>query len=176
MACGGFHTAVLSNAGELFTFGSSEEYQLGHGDDEDQEEPVMVTPDSGNMLGAEHIVSVECGPSCTAVVTLSGQVYEWGNCRGHLIEEPTPLGAAFGDVTPPAELSDRLAISCGLGDQHCAVLAVGEPGAYHRKPHGRCWRLGCILPSVPATIVRTGELYMPYLLRAISMSTYPHSF
>ena len=26
-----------------------------------------------------------------------------------------------------------------------------------RNPHGHCWDLGCILPRVPAMIVRTGE-------------------
>ena len=31
IACGGFHTAVLTNAGECYTFGDGSQYQLGHG-------------------------------------------------------------------------------------------------------------------------------------------------
>ena len=65
------------------------------------------------------------------MVTLSGQVYEWGNCREHSIEYPTPLGAGLKSHSPPPELRNAMTISVGLGDQHCAVLAVGEPGAYH---------------------------------------------
>jgi alpha-tubulin suppressor-like RCC1 family protein len=47
VACGGFHTAVLCNGGELYTFGDGSAYQLGHGDDEDQEEPVLLTAPEG---------------------------------------------------------------------------------------------------------------------------------
>jgi alpha-tubulin suppressor-like RCC1 family protein len=132
VACGGFHTAVLCNGGELYTFGDGREYQLGHGDNEDQEEPTLLAPPEGSVLAHEHIVSVECGQWCTAAVCLSGQIYEWGSCREQSITSPTPLGAAPGDHTPPPELQGRLSVSVGLGDQHCAVLCVAEPGAYHR--------------------------------------------
>jgi len=76
-------------------------------------------------------------------------------------------------------------------EERTPAIGRSKDGFDSGKTHDYCWHLGCILPRVPAMIVRTGMVIGTakepvvdeeagethwYLLRAISMSTYPHSF
>lgn len=42
VACGGAHSAAITTAGELFTWGKGRYGRLGHGDSEDQLKPKLV--------------------------------------------------------------------------------------------------------------------------------------
>ena len=42
VACGGLHTAALSQDGQLFTFGLGKDGRLGHGNERDQLAPKLV--------------------------------------------------------------------------------------------------------------------------------------
>lgn len=45
IACGGAHSAAISAAGELYTWGKGRYGRLGHGDSEDQLRPKLVSRD-----------------------------------------------------------------------------------------------------------------------------------
>lgn len=46
VACGGAHSACITAAGQLYTWGKGRYGRLGHGDSEDQLVPKLVSPHS----------------------------------------------------------------------------------------------------------------------------------
>lgn len=73
IACGGFHTAVVTDDGKVYTFGGGEHGQLGHGDKFNRVVPTLV-----QALENEHISQITCGWSHTVVLTPRG-VCSFGN-------------------------------------------------------------------------------------------------
>ncbi len=66
------HGAIVTGKGALFTYGSGQQSQLGHGVKEEWVElPKLVT-------GVDRVVQVACGRSHTLVLTESGEVYAFG--------------------------------------------------------------------------------------------------
>lgn len=74
VACGGFHTAVITEDGRMFTFGGGEHGQLGHGDKVNKVKPTLV-----QALDSFTIVQITCGWSHSVALTNKGKVYTWGN-------------------------------------------------------------------------------------------------
>lgn len=74
VACGGFHSAATSEAGQLFTWGGGEHGQLGHGDKVNKTAPYPVSALSDQVL-----TMITCGWSHTVALTDAGTVYTWGN-------------------------------------------------------------------------------------------------
>ncbi len=74
IACGGFHTAAISDNGELFTWGGGEHGQLGHGNKENQTRPTLV-----EYLAGTRLSQVTCGWSHTVALTDQGGVWSFGN-------------------------------------------------------------------------------------------------
>ena len=77
-AAGGGHTAVVTHAGVLFTFGSGSCGQLGLGSNLDSSEPSQVQ----GALKGEEVAAVACGEEFTVAITAERGVYVWGlnNC------------------------------------------------------------------------------------------------
>lgn len=97
LACGAFHSAALTERGTVYTWGSSVNGQLGHGDRKDVVEPrcvegLRVSPSSAASSTAVSasserssdlfVVQIACGSSFTAVLTDDATVYTWG-CGNH---------------------------------------------------------------------------------------------
>ncbi|KAG9416335.1 hypothetical protein AC1031_000736 [Aphanomyces cochlioides] len=74
VACGGFHTAAVTESGEIYTWGGGEHGQLGHGDKVNKTIPSLV-----EKLRTKIIVEITCGWSHTVALTSTGEVYTWGN-------------------------------------------------------------------------------------------------
>ncbi|EQC36786.1 hypothetical protein SDRG_05620 [Saprolegnia diclina VS20] len=74
VACGGFHTAAVTDTGEIFTWGGGEHGQLGHGDKVNKTIPSLV-----KHLADKVVVQITCGWSHTVALTENGEVYTWGN-------------------------------------------------------------------------------------------------
>jgi len=80
VACGRAHAALLSERGEIFTFGEGSRGQLGHGVLEGTEQPCLVE----GLTGLE-VTMVGCGGWHSAAVTRDGDLYTWGwNNTGQL--------------------------------------------------------------------------------------------
>lgn len=81
VACGVNHAIALTNNGELYTWGSHSEGQLGLGPDIKNE----LKPKLISSLAAVPITFVACGGYHTIVITKSGAVFGWGkNTFGQL--------------------------------------------------------------------------------------------
>lgn len=74
VACGGFHTAAVTESGEVYTWGGGEHGQLGHGDKVNKTVPTLV-----ESLKDKMVVQITCGWSHTVALTDDGEVYTWGN-------------------------------------------------------------------------------------------------
>ncbi|CAH1436069.1 unnamed protein product [Lactuca virosa] len=76
IACGGRHAALVSKQGEIFSWGEESTGRLGHGVDSDVLHPKLI-----DSLSNTNIELVACGEYHTCAVTLSGDLYTWGD--GH---------------------------------------------------------------------------------------------
>ncbi|GMH01708.1 hypothetical protein Nepgr_003547 [Nepenthes gracilis] len=76
IACGSHHVAVLTSKSEVYTWGMGTNGQLGHGDNDHQNEPTFV-----NSLKDKQVKSVVCGSNFTAVICL----HKWLSCADNSI-------------------------------------------------------------------------------------------
>ena len=70
--CGLEHTVGLTKYGEVFTWGSNDNGQLGHGDMLSREIPTKVAG-----LGGLVIAEIACGGYYTAALTDKGEIFIW---------------------------------------------------------------------------------------------------
>jgi alpha-tubulin suppressor-like RCC1 family protein len=138
-AAGRAHTAVVTEAGIVFTWGSGFGGQLGHGDVEDRTVPTAIPRESFRGSGATLIA---CGRDYTAAVVHDGALFAWGN------NPEGVLGLGYGDCDRhvPALVVDRK----GLGGSNCVLVACGvahsaavsEDGSLYTWGLGEHGRLG----------------------------------
>ena len=74
LSCGGFHTAVVTEDGHLYTFGGGEHGQLGHNDRVNKVKPTFV-----EALDGIFVSQITCGWSHSVALTSKGKIYTWGN-------------------------------------------------------------------------------------------------
>jgi len=74
IACGGFHTAVVTEDGKMYTFGGGEHGQLGHGDKVNKVRPTAV-----QALEGLFVSQITCGWSHSVALSSRGTIYTWGN-------------------------------------------------------------------------------------------------
>ncbi|KAG9154734.1 hypothetical protein Leryth_014229 [Lithospermum erythrorhizon] len=128
VSCGFWHSAAIvedspmleSSGGslgrKLFTWGSGDEGQLGHGDNESRLVPYRVA-----RLNESSLLQVACGHNLTVALTASGQVYAMGST------DYGKLGNPESDGKLPAKVQGKIKnviieeISCG--SHHVAVLS-----------------------------------------------------
>ena len=74
MACGAEHTVCLTEDGGVFSFGSGQYGQLGHGSKSDEQNPRQII----ELMGTE-VSQIACGKKHTlAFVPTRGRVYAFG--------------------------------------------------------------------------------------------------
>ncbi|KAF9591637.1 hypothetical protein IFM89_005218 [Coptis chinensis] len=74
IACGGRHAVLVTKQGEIFSWGEESGGRLGHGVDSDVSHPKLI-----DALGNTNIELLACGEYHTCAVTLSGDLYSWGD-------------------------------------------------------------------------------------------------
>ncbi|GMH22288.1 hypothetical protein Nepgr_024131 [Nepenthes gracilis] len=74
IACGVRHAALVTRQGEVFTWGEESGGRLGHGVGKNVLLPRLVEP-----LAAYNFDLVACGEFHTCAVTMSGELYSWGD-------------------------------------------------------------------------------------------------
>lgn len=74
VSCGGFHTAVVTEDGRLYTFGGGEHGQLGHNDRVNKVKPTFV-----EALDGIFVSQITCGWSHSVALTSKGRIFTWGN-------------------------------------------------------------------------------------------------
>ena len=86
MACGGKHTLLLDDRGQVWALGCGKYGQLGHGDTYDLDEPQCVWPlQDGAGEPKCSAIQVAAGTSHSMMCDSSGRVWSWGlNSNGQL--------------------------------------------------------------------------------------------
>lgn len=74
IACGGRHAVLVTKKGEIFSWGEESGGRLGHGIEADIPHPKLI-----DTLSGMSIESVACGEYHTCAVTVTGDLYTWGN-------------------------------------------------------------------------------------------------
>ncbi|XP_071696120.1 PH, RCC1 and FYVE domains-containing protein 1-like [Rutidosis leptorrhynchoides] len=74
IACGVRHAALVTRQGEVFTWGEESGGRLGHGFENDMTQPRLV-----ESLAVCNVDIVACGEFHTCAVTMSGELYTWGD-------------------------------------------------------------------------------------------------
>ncbi|KAB2606257.1 E3 ubiquitin-protein ligase HERC2-like [Pyrus ussuriensis x Pyrus communis] len=118
IACGGRHAALVTKQGEIFSWGEESGGRLGHGVDVDVLQPKLI-----DALSNINIELVACGEYHTCAVTLSGDLYTWGDGtynfgllgHGNEVSHWVPKR-----VNGPLEAVHVSSISCG--PWHTAVV------------------------------------------------------
>lgn len=72
IATGDSHTLLLTDYGDVYTFGRGSEGQLGHAQRSDEINPRLVS-----ALRHETVQAIACGSSTSYAVTTSGKIYQW---------------------------------------------------------------------------------------------------
>ncbi|XP_073006972.1 ultraviolet-B receptor UVR8 isoform X1 [Typha latifolia] len=154
IACGAFHTAVLTHEktyeknieSKCWTFGLGENGQLAHGTtiSSCKPEPVNGLPHDA------FLVSLDCGLFHTAVVSSSGEVWCWGMEKGlGLCPDASYTGTDAGDALYPLRMQSPetngpnftgpVQVACGAAH---TVLVSGEGYRVWAWGRGRCGVLG----------------------------------
>ncbi|XP_043927990.1 E3 ubiquitin-protein ligase HERC2 [Protopterus annectens] len=137
IAAGGAHSACITAAGELYTWGKGRYGRLGHGDSEDQLKPKLV-----EALQGYHVIDVACGSGDAQTLCLSDDdtVWSWGD------GDYGKLGRGGSDGCKVPMKIDSLAglgvmkVECGSQfsvalTKSGSVYTWGK-GDYHRLGHG----------------------------------------
>ncbi|XP_056846776.1 PH, RCC1 and FYVE domains-containing protein 1 isoform X2 [Raphanus sativus] len=131
IACGPYHTAVVTSAGQLFTFGDGTFGVLGHGDRKS-----VFTPREVDSLKGLRTVRAACGVWHTAAIVevmvgsssssncSSGKLFTWGDgdkCRlGHGNKEPKLVPTCVAALVEPSFCQ----VACG----HSLTVALTTSG------------------------------------------------
>ncbi|KAL8533851.1 hypothetical protein ACS0TY_010034 [Phlomoides rotata] len=141
IACGRKHAVLVTKQGEIYSWGEEAGGRLGHGVEADVFHPKLI-----ETLSGKSIEMVACGDYHTCAVTLSGDLYTWGdgsfNCSllGHGSEASHWVPKKVGG---PIEGLQVTSVSCG--PWHTALLtSAGQlftfgDGTFGALGHGdRC--------------------------------------
>lgn len=139
LSCGARHSALVSSAGELYTWGAGSDGRLGHGDTATRWVPTRVA-----SLGGVRRVS--CGPHHTVAVDAHGDLFTWGRNDG----------GALGHG-PPKDLPFPLRVE-SLASRHVAAASVvcGPRATLVVDESGRLWGAG-----QPPPAGRGGQVPLP---------------
>lgn len=119
IACGGKHAAVVTRQGEVFCWGEEKSGRLGHKVNMDVPYPKIVE----SLVGV-HVESIACGEYQTCAVTLSGEIYMWGESGesvGHLGNGKNKSWWLPRRVLGPLEGICISSVACG--EWHTAVVS-----------------------------------------------------
>ena len=149
VSCGDFMTAVLTDQGLVFTWGSGASGCLGHGDTRDQSQPHLLE----SLLG-QQVCRLACGSAHVLAATAAGNLFSWGrpdDGRLGLMPE-TPIDAGWPVCSPkkvPLQYSSVVPKSLVAGPDCSAVLL--ESGRTLLCGSNRSTKLGLVAPVSGAT-------------------------
>ncbi|XP_027445120.1 RCC1 and BTB domain-containing protein 2 isoform X3 [Zalophus californianus] len=132
VACGSYHSLVLTSDGEVFAWGYNNSGQVGSGSTANQPIPRRVM----GCLQNKVVVNIACGQMCSMAVVNTGEVYVWGyNGNGQL-----GLGSSGNQPTPCriAALQGIRVQRVACGYAHTLVLTdEGQVYAWGANSYGQ---------------------------------------
>jgi alpha-tubulin suppressor-like RCC1 family protein len=137
VATGGYHTAMVTEVGDLLMCGRGMYGRLGLGDERDRATPTLV---ARAVFDGEAVLMVACGDAHTAVATEGGGVYTFGNGEvgqlGHGDEENQLAPRRV----PAAAFNDERIVMVAAGGSH--TVALSEAGHVFTWGDGGVGQLG----------------------------------
>jgi len=140
IACGGGHCLALTRAGELLTWGSGRQGQLGHGDDADAPSPRPIQMGRAGL----RFVSIAAGHAHSAATCSRFHLFTWGDGGdgrlGHDASEPRRR-------TAPTELGAPRAceVAAGITDTQLGLSDSWRAPALGERHSGGLTRDGAVL-------------------------------
>jgi len=136
VAAGGLHSAVVTESGDLYTWGDGRYSQLGHTQDGFVNQPVpkLVQALSSRVFA----VQVTCGHGHTVALTKTGELMSWGWSK----HGQTGLGTTKTKVVYPTKVQppDRNVVftQVAAGDRHTIALTdKGHVYSFGNAEHGQ---------------------------------------
>eukprot|EP00026_Physarum_polycephalum_P001398 Phypoly_transcript_01399.p1 GENE.Phypoly_transcript_01399~~Phypoly_transcript_01399.p1 ORF type:complete len:917 (+),score=105.43 Phypoly_transcript_01399:210-2960(+) len=118
VAAGDNFSIVCTEGGEVWTWGEGSGGKLGHGDQKDQREPMLVAG-----LKGKHIIQVAAGEKHSVALSKDGEVYSWGsNTNSELGVEGNPLKCQPGALV---NLTNVAQITC-VKSSNFAITKDGD--------------------------------------------------
>ena len=133
VSCGGDHTIVLSENGNVYAFGQSTNGQLGLGTRTlETFVPLKISPlseiSNNDNQTNNRIVYISCGENHTAVVSSSGQLFTFGDGRhGKLCLDIETLSNHYSPVISTRFQGEYRVLSAHCGGCHTMVVAQPIP-------------------------------------------------
>ncbi len=148
IACGGWHSVAISEAGEVFAWGRGEYGRLGLGD---KSGASKLRPTKVEGLDGHCVVEASCGGTHTLVVTDEGRIFVWG--RGSFGRlgtgnEQNHFGPV--EVELPGGPDRWWVITAAAGGRHSMCLAVPDNGDIGERLLGDSWERRSVEMSVPS--------------------------
>ncbi|CAH0554472.1 unnamed protein product [Brassicogethes aeneus] len=116
--CGREHCLLLTKKGDIYSFGRGSRGQLGHGNLDDLENPLLL-----NALAGIKITQISCGDWHSCAVSDTGDLYVWGwNSNGQLGLKKSDMVAVSSTpclVDFPGEVN---VATLACGSRHTVVL------------------------------------------------------
>lgn len=122
ISLGGKHAALVTKQGEVFCWGEANKGKLGHKVNMDESCPKLV-----ESLSTVHVKSVISGEHQTCAVTLSGDLYAWGDyniCSNLPVEERSRNQWLPCKLSGPPDGIKVSSVSCGIW--HTAVVTTSR--------------------------------------------------
>ncbi|XP_018730831.2 PH, RCC1 and FYVE domains-containing protein 1 isoform X2 [Eucalyptus grandis] len=122
ISLGGKHAALVTKQGEVFCWGEADKGKLGHKVNMDESCPKLV-----ESLSMVHVKSVTSGEHQTCAVTLSGDLYAWGdyNIGSDLaVEERSRNQWLPCKISGPPNGIKVSSVSCGIW--HTAIITTSR--------------------------------------------------
>ncbi|KAJ0968612.1 hypothetical protein J5N97_025529 [Dioscorea zingiberensis] len=126
VACGEYHTCAISTTGDLFTWGDGTHNTglLGHGTDVSHWIPKRV---SGPMEGLQ-ILSVACGTWHSALVTLNGKVFTFGDGTFGVLGHGDRESIGYPKEVKSLSGLRTIKVACGVWHTAAIVEVMGQTG------------------------------------------------
>lgn len=136
ISAGYSHVAALSDRGHVYSFGSNDDGELGHGDTDERRLPARV---AALVQARQRVVVVACGRSHTVAVTAEGKLFSWGAGKDGRLGQGNEMSQALPTEVPlPTAVSvpasgvlagrPKQWISCSAGQRHTIAQILDRVG------------------------------------------------
>lgn len=117
LACGSGHSCVLTEEGEVYSWGRGDDGRLGHGDNGWKYVPRLI-----HSLMGKVICLVTCGSYHTAAISTNGELFTWGGGMYGKLGHGDESGCSLPRKVESSLLGVHV-ISVACGSRHTACLS-----------------------------------------------------
>lgn len=173
ISTGSFHTAVLTNTGRVFSWGSNQYGQIGIGNNIHPSSPVEITTAFGLSQG-DKIVNISLGGSQSSAISLLGRIFTWGHNYygqlgvGSIIDKNSPT-----EITGQFPLSNDKVNTIIFGMFHSiAITDAGRVFTWGRNNLGQLGTDTIIDSNTPLEITNMFDNPISSNLKEVSLGTF----